>query len=246
MALERLAREHIDIDHFIELPSSSTGVALVFHERSPGGHAGLTATSANNQFPASLVAKAEPAIREADLIFTQFEIGSPALLEVFRLCSRHNKRLVVHAAPVGPSTHLPAGPYYLVVQDDFEALALTGQSDFLAATRELHHRGVKNLILKHGNDSLTVSDGSHCRLQSIPVVPFVQAAGTAECLTTWAAITLTMTGDLSRAAQVGAEAMAFSLSRYGAQDSMPYFSELSVNWTVPGSADSAAETASRL
>jgi ribokinase len=228
IAVERLAHEHIDISDFVELPSSQTGVALVFQERSPSGHAALIATSANNQFPASLVTKVESMMREADLIFTQFEIGSPALFETFRLCDRHHKRLVVHASPVDSSTHLPAGSYYLLVQDDFEALALTGQSDLFAATRELHRRGVKNLIVKHRNDSLTFSGGTSWRTHSIPHAQFVQSAGTAECLTAWAGITLAITGDLSRAAQVGAEAMAFSLSRHGAQDSMPYPSELSV------------------
>jgi sugar/nucleoside kinase (ribokinase family) len=43
---------------------------------------------------------------------------------------------------------------------------------------------------------------------------------------------LALTGDLSRAAYVGAQAMAFSLSRHGAQDSMPYRSELSMDWPV--------------
>lgn len=232
IARERLAHENVDISNFIELPSSKTGVALVFQERGPGGHAALIATSANNEFSASLVTKVEPMIREADLIFTQFEIASLASFEVFRLCSRHQKRLIVHASPVSPSTHLPTGSYYLLVQDDFEALTLTGQSDLSAATGELHRRGVKNLIFKHRYDSLSFSDGISCRTQSIPHGQFVQSAGTAECLTAWAGITLTMTGKLSRAAQIGAEAMAFSLARHGAQESMPYPSELSVSWPV--------------
>jgi sugar/nucleoside kinase (ribokinase family) len=51
-------------------------------------------------------------------------------------------------------------------------------------------------------------------------------AGAAECLVAWASITLAMTGDLAHAARAGAEAMAFSLSRPGALDSLPYRSEL--------------------
>ena len=237
IAHERLAHEYVDISNFIDLPSSKTGVALVFQERGPGGHAALIATSANNEFPASLVTKVEPLIREADLIFTQFEIGFPASLELFRLCDRHHKRLVVHASPISPSTNLPTGSYYLLVQDDFEALRLTGKSDLTAAIHELHHRGVKNVIVKHGWDLLTFSDGTHCGTISIPHAEFVQSAGTAECLATWAGITLVMTGELLRAAQAGAEALAFSLSRHGAQDSMPYPSELSVRWSVGASSE---------
>ena len=246
MAVERLESEGLDISDFIELPASKTGTALIFQELTAGAHAALIAISANNQFPASLVTKVKPAIQRADLIFTQFEIGSSALSELFRLCNREKKRLVVHAAPVGPSTHLPNGYYYLLVLDDFEVLSLAGQTDIFAAIRDLHRRGVRNLIVKHGNNSLTLSDGITCRVQSIPSVPFVQDAGAVECLTAWSGIALALTGELSWAAYVGAQAMAFSLSRHGAQDSMPYRSELSIDWPATDAGSSRPSEPQRL
>jgi ribokinase len=233
MAVDRLTKERIDIQHFIELPSYKTGVALMFQERKSGTHAALVATSANNQFSADLVGKVEPDIRNSNLVFTQFEIGSPALLELFRLCERHRKHLVVHAAPVDRSTHLPGGHYYLLIADDFEAQSLTRQSDMYAAIRELHRRGVQNVILKQRDEALIFSDGNGYHVQTVPPVRFVQEAGVVECLTAWAGTTLEITGDLACATYVGAEAMAFSLSRHGAQDSMPYRSELSLKWPTP-------------
>ncbi|HEX3443568.1 MAG TPA: PfkB family carbohydrate kinase [Chthoniobacterales bacterium] len=226
MALDRLEKEGISISNFVELPFSKTGLCLVFHERRAGAHAALVANSANNQFPASLVRKAEPAIRKADLIFTVFEIGNEALLEVFRLCRHWRKRLIVLAAPVDASTVLPIGNYYLLVLDDFEALSLTRQDNLDAAVLELHRRGAQQVIARQKFDSLIFSDGVRRNRQPIPRQKSFQAAGAAECLAAWAGITLAMTGDLARAAQAGAEAMAFSLSMAGAQDSLPYRSEL--------------------
>jgi ribokinase len=230
MALNRLENERIDISNFVELPYSSTGLCLVFHERRAGAHAALVANSANNRFSASLVRKAEAAIREADLIFTVFEIGNEALLEVFRLCQHWHKRLVVHASPVDASTTLPIGNYFLLVLDDFEALALTRQDNLDAAVLELHRRGAQQVIIRQKFDSLIFSDGIRRGRQPIPYGKFLHAAGAAECLVAWASITLAMTGDLAHAARAGAEAMAFSLSRPGAQDSLPYRSELPSYW----------------
>ena len=233
MATERLANERIDTSDFIELPSAQTGVAMLFQERKTGVHSGLIATSANIKFPASLVRKVESAIRQSDLVFTQFEIAPPALSEVYRLCNQHGKRLVIHAAPVQSGIELPTGHYYLVIIDDLEALSLTGQPDVNAAIQELHHRGVRNVIVRQKpRFSLTFSDGNRVQAQPIPSVPFVQGAGAVECLTAWAGITLAVTDDLTRAIYLGAQAMAFSLSRPGAQDSMPYPSELPVSWPV--------------
>ena len=231
MATDRLARERIDASDFIELPSYQTGVALLFQERKTGIHSGLIASSANTKFPASLIRKVESSIRQSDLVFTQFEIASSALSEVYRLCNNHGKRLVIQAAPVQSGIQLPSGRYYLLVIGDVEALALTGQPDIHAAIRELHRRGVSNVIVwQRPRFSLTFSDGTRVQAQPLPSVPFVQGAGAVECLTAWAGITLVTTDDLARAIYLGAEAMAFSLSRRGAQDSMPYPSELPVSW----------------
>jgi ribokinase len=232
MAMDRLAHERIDTSDFIELPSSQTGVAMLFQERKTGVHSGLIAASANNQFPAALVRNVESAIRESDLVFTQLEIAPAVVSEVYRLCGHHGTRLVVHAAPVQPPTRLPAGQCHLLVVNDWEALLLTEQAGVYAAIQELHRRGVRNVIVKEQTRLLTFSDGNSLQIQPIPSVPFVQGAGTVECLVAWVGITLAITDDLACATHLGAEAMAFSLSRDGAQDSMPYASELPVSWPV--------------
>jgi ribokinase len=233
MALDRLAREGIDITDFVELPASKTGVAMIFQERKTAAHSALVSNSANTDFSPALIKKVEPDIRESDLVFTQFEISSSVLLEIYRICHHHNKNLVVHAAPVQPPVSFPKSSYYLLVADDFEAFLLAGCDDLDASIRELHERGVQNVIIKRGHHSLIFSDGRACRVQPVPAAQFVQDAGAVECLTAWAGIALANTGDLAYAAYVGAQAMAFSFSRHGAEDSMPYASELSLGPASP-------------
>ena len=60
----------------------------------------------------------------------------------------------------------------------------------------------------------------------IPRVRRVLYSGSVECLVSWTAIALLGTGDLARAIEIGAKAMALSLAREGAQESMPYRSEV--------------------
>ena len=233
MARDRLSREGIDISDFIELPSSKTGVAMIFQERKTAAHAALVSISANNHFPPALVRHVEPAIRESDLVFTQFEISPSVLLEVYRVCHHRRKRLVVHAAPVQHPIQFPRSSYFLLVADDFEAFLLAGCDDLDTAIQELHQRGVENVIIKQKHHSLIFSDRTKCGIQPIPPAPFVQDAGSVECLTAWAGITLANSGDLAYATYAGAQAMAFSFSQHGAEDSMPYPSELSIDPTQP-------------
>ena len=233
MAIERLSREGIDISDFIELPSSKTGVAMIFQERKTAAHAALVSISANNDFSPALVRHVEPAIRDSDLVFTQFEISPPVLSEIYRVCHQHRKRLVVHAAPVQHPIQLPRGPYYLLVADDFEALLMTGCDDVYTCIKELHQHGVQNVVIKEKHHSLTFSDGTKCGILLVPSAPFVQDAGSVECFTAWAGITLVGTGDLAYATKVAARAMAFSFSQHGAEDSMPYPSEVSIDPSRP-------------
>jgi len=193
----------------------------------------LISNSANTDFSPTLVKKVESDIRDSDLVFTQFEISTAVLSEIYRICHHHQKNLVVHAAPVQPPVSFPKSSYYLLVADDFEALLLAGCNDLDASIRELHRRGVQNVIIRHGQQSLIFSDGTANRVQPIPAAPFVQCTGSVECLTAWAGIALARGKDLAYAAYVGAQALAFSRSRHGAEDSMPYASELSLGPAPP-------------
>lgn len=226
MARDRLTMEGVEISDFIELPSSKTGVAMFFQEVKTGAYAALASVSANQQFPVALVRKVKPAIRESDLVFTHFANSSSVLLEIYRICHQHKKRLVVYAVPVQPPIEFPRSSYYLLVANDLEARLLAGCSDLDSAFQELHLRGVQNVIIRQEHGSLLLSDGTRVRTQRIPAALHVQDAGSMECLTTWSGIVLANTGDLAYAAYVGAQALVFSFSRRGALDSMPYRSEL--------------------
>ena len=230
MGIERLAQERVDTSDFIEIAATNTGVAMIFQERKTGVYSALISTSANNRIPLSLVRKVESSVQQSDLVFTQFEIEAPIYLEVFRQCSRFSKRLIVHASPVQTRILLPFGEYFLLVADDREALRLTGRDHIHSALQALHDRGVRNIIINHSFNSLTFSDGNVCKLQPVPTATFVQGTGAVECLTAWAGITLALTEDLAFAVNIGTQAMVFSLSRMGAQESLPYSSELPINY----------------
>lgn len=73
-----------------------------------------------------------------------------------------------------------------------------------------------------GHQSLTFSNDKGMHAVPIPRVRSVLYSGSVECLVSWTAIALLGTGDLGRAIEIGAKAMALSLAREGAQESMPY------------------------
>jgi ribokinase len=226
MAREKLQRENIDISHFVELSSPQTGVALVMVEAPTGRYMIAVAKSANSEISAELVRDATEAISAADLVFSQLEISPEGVAETVKLCSHYKKRLVLYASPVGPRTHLPDGEIFLTVLSIREALTVAETTDVSYAVSWLHDRGSQNLVLVDGDQSVTFSSGKAMDAVPIPRSRRVLYSGSVECLVSWTAIALLSTGDLARAAEIGATAMALSLSREGAQESMPYRSEV--------------------
>ena len=229
MAREKLLRENIDISHFIELPSPQTGVALVMVEAPTGKYMIAVAKSANSEVSAKLVRDAATAISGADLVFTQFEIAQEAVFETAKLALQNKKPLVLYASPVSPWSRLPDEEIFLTVLSIREAQKLADTRELNYAIYWLHDHGAKNLVLVDSDQSLTFSNGSGLHTMPIPRVRRVLYSGSVECLVSWTAITLLETGDLARAVEIGAKAMAMSLARAGAQESMPYRSEVMEN-----------------
>jgi ribokinase len=226
MAREKLLRENINISHFVELSSPQTGVALVMVEAPTGRYMIAVAKSANSEISPELVRDATEAIDAADLVFTQLEIAPEGVAETFKLCSQYKKRLVLYASPVGPRSRLPDGETFLTVLSNREAFALAETREVGDAIHWLHDRGAQNLVLVDGDQSLTFSSGKRMDTVPIPQIRRVLYSGSVECLVSWTSIALLGTGDLARATEIGAKAMALSLSREGAQESMPYRSEV--------------------
>jgi ribokinase len=229
MAREKLQRENVDISHFIELSSPQTGVALVMVEAPTGKYMIAVAKSANSEISADLVRDATEAVNAADLVFTQLEISPEGVAETVKLCSHYKKRLVLYASPVGPRSHLPDSETFLTMLSIREALTLADTSDVSYAVHWLHDRGSQNLVLVDSDQSLAFSCGKGMHNVPIPPGRRVLYSGSVECLVSWTAIMLLWTGDLARAVEIAAKAMALSLSREGAQESMPYRSEVLAN-----------------
>jgi sugar/nucleoside kinase (ribokinase family) len=157
---------------------------------------------------------------------TQFEISPEAVIETAKLCSRSKKRLVLHASPIGTRSRLPEGEIFLTVLSIRETLALAETREVGYAIYWLHDRGLQNLVLVDGDQSITFSNEHGKHTVPIPRGKRVLYSGSVECLLSWTAITLVATGDLAQAVEIGAKAMALSLSREGAQESTPYRSEV--------------------
>jgi len=209
-----------------------SGVAVILVARSgensivvvPGANALVT--------PRDLDANIET-IRSAGFVLAQLEIPIETVEHLAMLCAREGVPLILDPAPARelPSSLLKHVAWF--TPNETEAAFFAGSSaskaesgDAAQTARELIAKGVDGVVLKLGaRGSFISKDGANQSIASFPVrVVDTTAAG--DCFNGAFAVGLSMEMQPAEAARFASAAAAISVTRPGAQPSMPSLAEV--------------------
>ena len=96
------------------------------------------------------------------------------------------------------------------------------------AARELHQAGVPNVIITLGSKGAFVSTGSSGKLVAAPKVTAVDTTAGGDCFNGALAVALAEGMKIEEAVGFACQAASLSVTRMGAQSSMPYRKEVNV------------------
>jgi ribokinase len=171
-------------------------------------------------------------IRSAGVVLTQLEIPIPTVQHLAKVCARENIPLILDPAP---ATELPADLFPAVTwftPNETEAAFFTGASNGLgqsapAMAQMLLDRGAKGVLLKLGARGafLATQAGPAQSLESFPVKA-VDTTAAGDAFNGAFATGLMMDLDPPASARFAAAAGAVSVTRAGAQPSMPTMDEV--------------------
>jgi ribokinase len=220
---DHLTRAGVDIAAVRTSPGSS-GVAVIVVANTgensivviPGANALLT--------PDDLDASID-ILRSASAVLTQLETPLPTILHLAELCQRLNVPLILDPAPAQPLPQELLSKVTWFTPNETEAAFYTGISDpadSAATASALTALGLTNLVLKLGSRGayLATPDGQPHQIPSFPVHAIdTTAAGDAFNGAFATGLALGMSPPES--ARFAAAAAALSVTRSGAQPSMP-------------------------
>jgi ribokinase len=226
--LALLGREGIDASAVSVDTTVGTGVAVPLVEPS-GANSIVILPQANAAIgPADLDA-AGPLLRRARVVLLQLELPVDVVVTAARLAQAGGATVVLNPAPVPESGDLSAfaGLVDVIVPNEVEAAALTGLDDPLAAAKELQARfGCAVVVTLGGEGSLVLDrDGDHHRLAAHPV-PAVDTVGAGDAYCGALGARLAAGDDLLTAARHGGAAGSLSVTRNGAEPSLPTAAEV--------------------
>jgi ribokinase len=229
-SFQLLEEEGINTGYMLSDNDLPSGVAMITVDQS-GENSIVVASGANaNLHPADLE-NALDEIGGADIILMQLEIPMDTVLFVAEYVAGRAARVILNPAP---ARDLPAellNRLDIITPNKTEAEMLSGikvnnLENAKKAARAIHEKGVKNVVVTMGPLGAVI-----CQLGKTQVVPALKAdaidsTAAGDVFNGALAVALSEDKSLAEAVKFACEAAAISVTRLGAQSSIPYRNEL--------------------
>jgi len=229
-ALQIFENEGINAENISTDYDNPSGVALITVDK----HAEnciVVAPGANSALSKEDILNALPAIKKADILLLQLEIPLEVVDFVAQIARENNKKMILNPAPAAPLKSDLIQSLYLITPNKTEVELLSGI--YISDTDSMHRaalilkeKGASNVIITLGKDGAYLLNDNFSEL-----IPGIQV----EALDTTAAgdvfngaLTLAISEgmDLKDAIIFAHKASALSVTRMGAQSSIPYRKEI--------------------
>ncbi|MFZ0276897.1 MAG: ribokinase [Candidatus Sulfotelmatobacter sp.] len=217
---------------YVNTVEGASGVALITTGR--GGENNIVVVpGANGHFTPKLLEKAATILEYAGFILTQLEIPLDTVEYLAQFAERHNIPLMLDPAPARelPGNLLRKVSWITPNETETEELLKTklenNDKSYEAAAESLLDRGVRNVLLKLGSHGCLIAQGSLAKERiSAFSVNAVDTTGAGDAFNAGFAVGLMRGSTVARSAILASAVAAVSVTRHGAQPSMPTWAEV--------------------
>ncbi|MBD0381452.1 ribokinase [Paenibacillus sedimenti] len=221
--LEQLAHEGVGISYVIKESQQTTGVALI--QVQDGENRITIVPGANACVSPEHVENAKSVIADADVLLVQLEIPLETVLRAVQLAKSHGVKVILNPAP---AAELPSDIWQyvdLVTPNETEAAILTAGRTNLADESELMGELCSltktNVIITQGEKGVTYhingSSGSYPAFR----VPVIDTTAAGDSFNAALAVRHGEGLPLEQSIEFATKAGAITVSRFGAQTSLP-------------------------
>jgi ribokinase len=227
-ALAGYEAEGIDCTFIARDTQLPSGVALIFVDGA-GENMIAVASGANSALAPTDVARAEATLRAADVVVAQLEIPLETVAVALDLARRHGVQIILNPAPAQPlpDTMLRGA---ILTPNEVEVARLVGIEDIPdqpeEAARPLLARGARAVVVTLGKAGVLVV--THERVERVPgfAVQAVDTTAAGDAFNGGLAVALSRGESLAAAVGYASAAAALSVTRLGAQPSLPTQAEV--------------------
>lgn len=223
---DTLTAEGIDTTHVLVHPESATGVALIQVD-AKGQNSIAVASGANFQLTSADVENAMQAIENFDVLVMPLETPLETIYTAAKIASERGAKVLLNPAPAQMLKPDLLELADVLLPNEYEAALMTGSpslqsaADVRNAAEKLLSLGVKNLMVTMGSQGAMLFDGQMESNISVCPVQAVDTTAAGDCFVGALAVGLCEGKSLLSAAEFASAASAISVTRDGAQPSLP-------------------------
>lgn len=223
--------EGINTQYVFSDSENPSGVALITVDKK-GENSIVVAPGANSHLKKEdFVSSVLEEISNANILLLQLEIPMDTVMFIAEYAYRKGVKVILNPAPM---TSIPANLpkfLYLTTPNETEAEQLSGvkinsMEDVKTAASTIYGLGVENVIITLGSKGALVYDGDEYHTVKSPQVDAVDTTAAGDVFNGALAVALSEGKGIQEAVGFACLAAAMSVTRIGAQSSIPYRTEV--------------------
>jgi len=229
-AVQQLEDEGINVDFVVVDPENPSGVALITVDNK-GENSIVVASGSNGTLSPADFDKARTEFNESEFVLMQLETPIPTVEHIARMAWLMQKRVILNPAPAAELSTELLRNLYLITPNETEAELLTGvnvtdEQSALKAATILHGKGVEIVIITMGAaGAFLLADGKSEMIKA-PKVEAVDTTAAGDTFNGALVVALSEGQTIQESIAFANKAASISVTRIGAQSSVPYRKEI--------------------
>ncbi len=229
-AVQQLEDEGINVDFVAVDSENPSGVAMITVDRK-GENSIVVAPGSNGTLSPADFDKAMTKLDESDFVLMQLEIPIQTVEYIAAKAAERQKKVILNPAPAAQLSNELLQNLYLITPNETEAELLTGtrvvdEQSALKAATQLHNKGVEVVIVTMGSAGAFLFENGHSELIRAPRVDAVDTTAAGDTFNGALVVALSEGKSMRESIAFANRAASISVTRMGAQSSVPYRKEI--------------------
>ncbi|MFA5326483.1 MAG: ribokinase [Prolixibacteraceae bacterium] len=229
--IEGLKKENINTDYIFVDDEAPSGIALIMVSEE-GENCIVVAPGANGNLLPSDIEKVKD-ISEAEIILMQLEIPMETILAVARKAKANNQKIIFNPAPAQKLDDELLNGLFLVTPNETEASFLTGikvedEATASQAADVLLSKGVQNVVITLGKQGAYFQNKTLKLTIPAPKVKTLDTTAAGDTFSGALTVAISEKMEWEKALVFAVTAASISVTRLGAQASVPYRYEVNI------------------
>jgi ribokinase len=229
-AVQQLEDEGINVDFVAVDPENPSGVAMITVDRHAENSI-VVAPGSNGTLSPVDFDKAGTELAGSELVLMQLEIPIPTVEYIARKAAEQQKKVILNPAPAAALSDELLQNLYIITPNETEAELLTGikitdEASALKAANQLHAKGVQSVIITMGAAGAFLFENGQLQLIKAPKVEAIDTTAAGDTFNGALAVALSEGKTIAESVAFANKAAAISVTRIGAQSSVPYRKEI--------------------